>query len=136
MESYVPEAVVYEGPTGRGKTFSATTMGVPLVHVHVKTQLCKFYSETTSILTDMLDAANSLGHSIVLLDEYDSLALRRSGHGQDVYEVTWGTLSVLLCFIDGMDGAQNAIVLAHTNHKDDLDTTLMCMFDVNVSAPI
>lgn len=139
-ECNVPKAVLYEGPPGCGKTLSArilaSTIGVPFVHVRVETLLSKFYGETTRKLAEILDAANNLGRCIVFLDECDSVGLRRSsGHGE-VHEVTRRTLSVLLRFIDGMDGARDAIILAATNHKDDLDAALVSRFDVVVSFPL
>lgn len=141
VEPNVLKAVLYEGPPGCGKTMSArilaSSIGVPFVHVRVETLLSKYYGETTRKLAEVLEAANSLGRCIVFLDECDSVGLRRSGSGgNDVHEVTRRTLSVLLRFIDGMDGAKDAIILAATNHKEDLDAALLSRFDVVVSFPL
>lgn len=150
-ETNVPKAVLYEGPPGCGKTLSArilaASIGIPFVHVRVETLLSKFYGETTRKMSDVLETANQLGRCIVFLDECDSVGLRRSsstdsgggGSGagnNDVHEVTRRTLSVLLRFIDGMDGAKDAIILAATNHKEDLDAALVSRFDVIVSFPL
>lgn len=138
-ECNVPKAVLYEGPPGCGKTLSArilaATIGVPFVHVRVETILSKFYGETTRKLSEILEAADELGRCIVFLDECDGVGMRRSGT-TEVHEVTRRTLSVLLRFIDGMDGARQAIVLAATNHKEDLDAALLSRFDVVVSFPL
>lgn len=141
-EPNVPKAVLYEGPPGCGKTMSArilaSSIGVPFVHIRIETILSKFYGETTRKLAEVLEAANTLGRCIIFLDECDSVGLRRSGGGggNDVHEVTRRTLSVLLRFIDGMDGQKDAIVLAATNHKEDLDAALLSRFDVVVSFPL
>lgn len=139
-ECNVPKAVLYEGPPGCGKTLSArilaSTIGVPFVHVRVETLLSKYYGETTRKMAEILEAANSLGRCIVFLDECDSVGLRRSSNHGEVHEVTRRTLSVLLRFIDGMDGARDAIILAATNHKEDLDAALVSRFDVIVSFPL
>lgn len=139
FESNVPKAVLYEGPPGCGKTLSAkilaAAIGVPFVHVPLETILSKYYGETTRKLADILNTANQLGRCIVFIDECDSLGMRRDG-ATEMHEVTRRTLSVLLRHIDGMDGPQNTIVLAATNHKEDIDPALMSRFDVVVTFPL
>lgn len=137
FESNVPKAVLYAGPPGCGKTLSArilaASVGVPFVHVPLETLLSKFYGETTQRLAAVLAAANDLGRCVVFFDEVDSLAHAR---GPDVHEVTRRTLSVLLRFIDGIDGPQNAVLLAATNHADSIDPALLSRFDVVVEFPL
>lgn len=139
FESNLPKAVLYEGPPGCGKTLSAkilaVSIGVPFVHVPLETILSKFYGETTKKLADILNTANQLGRCLVFIDECDSIGLSRSS-STDIHEVTRRTLSVLLRHIDGMDGPQNTILLAATNHKEDIDPALMSRFDVVVSFPL
>lgn len=139
FESNLPKAVLYEGPPGCGKTLSAkilaASIGIPFVHVPLETILSKFYGETTRKLADILTTANELGRCLLFIDECDSIGLSRSS-STDIHEVTRRTLSVLLRFIDGMDGPQNTILLAATNHKEDIDPALMSRFDVVVSFPL
>lgn len=138
-ESNLPRAVLYEGPPGCGKTLSArivaSAVGVPFVHVPLEAILSKFYGETTRRLADILTTANRLGRCVVFIDEADSIGMSRDG-GSEVHEVTRRTLSVLLRHIDGMDGPQNTIVLAATNHKEAIDPALMSRFDVVVTFPL
>lgn len=139
FESNLPKAVLYEGPPGCGKTLSAkilaASIGVPFVHVPLETILSKFYGETTRKLAEILQTANDLGPCLVFIDECDSIGLSRSS-STEVHEVTRRTLSVLLRHIDGLDGPQNTILLAATNHKEDIDPALMSRFDVVVSFPL
>eukprot|EP00177_Eucheuma_denticulatum_P000552 GFKZ01000990.1.p1 GENE.GFKZ01000990.1~~GFKZ01000990.1.p1 ORF type:complete len:574 (+),score=74.90 GFKZ01000990.1:149-1870(+) len=139
FESNLPKAVLYEGPPGCGKTLSAkilaASIGVPFVHVPLESILSKFYGETTRKLAEILQTANDLGRCLVFIDECDSVGLSRSS-SNEVHEVTRRTLSVLLRHIDGMDGPQNTILLAATNHKEDIDAALMSRFDVVVSFPL
>ncbi|CDF40396.1 unnamed protein product [Chondrus crispus] len=139
FESNLPKAVLYEGPPGCGKTLSAkilsASIGIPFVHVPLETILSKFYGETTRKLADILQTANDLGPCLVFIDECDSIGLSRSS-STEVHEVTRRTLSVLLRHIDGLDGPQNTILLAATNHKEDIDSALMSRFDVVVSFPL
>ena len=138
-ESNLPKAVLYEGPPGCGKTLSAkilaASIGVPFVHVPLETILSKFYGETTRKLAEILQTANELGRCLVFIDECDSIGMSRSS-STEIHEVTRRTLSVLLRHIDGMDGPQNTILLAATNHKEDIDPALMSRFDVVVSFPL
>lgn len=133
FQTNVPKAVLYSGPPGVGKTMSArilaSTIGVPFLHVPLEGLLSKYYGETTRNLASILEAANDLGRCIVMLDEVDSLAQSRSG---EVHEVTRRTLSVLLRFLDGMDGPRDAILLAATNCASDIDAALLSRFDVVV----
>lgn len=139
FESNLPKAVLYEGPPGCGKTLSAkilaASIGVPFVHVPLETILSKFYGETTRKLAEILQTANELGRCLVFIDEADSIGMSRSSP-TEVHEVTRRTLSVLLRHIDGLDGPQNTILLAATNHKEDIDPALMSRFDVVVSFPL
>lgn len=139
FESNLPKAILYEGPPGCGKTLSAkilaASIGVPFVHVPLETILSKYYGETTRKLAEILAAANDLGTCVVFIDECDSIGLSRDSQ-TEIHEVTRRTLSVLLRHIDGMDGPQNSILLAATNHKEDIDAALMSRFDVVVSFPL
>eukprot|EP00178_Gracilaria_changii_P025520 TRINITY_DN78618_c0_g1_i1.p1 TRINITY_DN78618_c0_g1~~TRINITY_DN78618_c0_g1_i1.p1 ORF type:complete len:574 (+),score=70.68 TRINITY_DN78618_c0_g1_i1:161-1882(+) len=139
FESNLPKAILYEGPPGCGKTLSAkilaASIGVPFVHVPLETILSKYYGETTKKLADILQTANELGKCVVFIDECDSVGLSRNS-STEIHEVTRRTLSVLLRHIDGMDGPQNSILLAATNHKEDIDPALMSRFDVVVSFPL
>ncbi|KAI0566762.1 AAA+ ATPase [Gracilaria domingensis] len=139
FESNLPKAILYEGPPGCGKTLSAkilaASIGVPFVHVPLETILSKYYGETTKKLADILQTANELGKCVVFIDECDSIGLSRNS-STEIHEVTRRTLSVLLRHIDGMDGPQNSILLAATNHKEDIDPALMSRFDVVVSFPL
>ena len=137
FQTNVPKAVLYSGPPGCGKTMSArilaSTIGVPFLHIPLEGLLSKFYGETTRNLASILEAANDLGRCIIMLDEVDSLAQSRSG---EVHEVTRRTLSVLLRFLDGIDGPRDAILLAATNCADDIDAALLSRFDVVVEFPL
>lgn len=139
--SNVPGAVLYSGPPGCGKTLCARvlagTVGVPFVHVPLESLLSKYYGETTRRLSAALEAANDLGRCIVFVDEADALGAARDGGGgdSDVHEVTRRTLSVLLRFLDGVDGPRDAILLAATNCADSLDPALLSRFDIVVRFP-
>lgn len=138
-ESNLPKACLFEGPPGCGKTLSAkilaASIGVPFVHIPLETILSKFYGETTRKLSEILQTANELGKCLVFIDECDSIGMSRSS-GTEIHEVTRRTLSILLRHIDGMDGPQDTILLAATNHKEDIDPALMSRFDVVVSFPL
>lgn len=138
----IPKAVLFYGPPGTGKTMSArilsSSLNIPFIHVRVETLLSKYYGETTKKMADVLENANKLGKCIVFLDECDSVGLKRESNDSSggVHEVTRRTLSVLLRFIDGIEGSKDAIILAATNCKNDLDSALISRFDVIVEFPL
>lgn len=140
-QSNIPKAVLYSGKPGCGKTLSArilaATIGIPFVHVPLESMLSKYYGETTRKLAAILEAADTLGKCIVFIDEADSLAASRSDNGNGgIHEVSRRTLSVLLRFIDGVDGPRDAIILAATNCADDIDTALLSRFDIVIEFPL
>lgn len=133
-ESLLPRAVLLEGLPGCGKTTAAKVIaaeiGRPFVVLNVESFLSKYYGETTTKLAEILEATREMGPCVLFCDEVDSL-----GSGRDdpqAHEVTRRVLSVLLRFLDGIDGPSGCVMVAATNVKHLLDEALLSRFDVQI----
>jgi len=132
-ESIKPKAVLFEGPSGTGKTTSARIIAgeseSPMVYIPIESIMTKWYGESENNLAEIFDASSDLGSSLIFLDEIDSLATSRE---KDIYEATRRVLSVLLRKIDGFEPNDKTILIGATNRKQDLDPALLNRFDLSV----
>ncbi|WFS23917.1 AAA family ATPase [Rhizobium rhododendri] len=125
----VDPGLLLSGPTGTGKTSFAKALahssGVPLIHGSV----AQWQSE--GHLGDMLRAMRAKFHeaveqapSILLIDEIDSLGDRnnfRGEYGHYSRQVVNGALELM----DGALGRPGVILIATTNHPDQVDSALL-----------
>ena len=137
LESNRPRASVVEGGPGFGKTTIARIIAgevkVPLVYVPIESIMSKWYGQSSQNLSQIFDACEDLGGSILFLDEIDSLAGSRD---QNMFEATRRVLSVLLRRLDGFDSAASTITIGATNRKKDLDNALISRFDQAIHFPL
>jgi len=137
FESNKPRAILFEGNPGVGKTTIAKIIAgdgkIPLVYVPIESIMSKWYGESPRNLSQIFDASEKLGGSILFLDEIDSLAGSRDNN---LFEATRRILSVLLRKLDGIDSVVNTITIGATNRKHDLDHALLSRFDQTIHFPL
>jgi Cdc6-like AAA superfamily ATPase len=122
-------SVLFTGPPGVGKTFSAKwiarELGRPLVTLDLSAVMSSFLGRTGNNVRVVLDYARD-HECILLLDELDAVAKRRD----DVTEI--GELkrlvTVLLQEID--EWPASGLLLAATNHPDLLDPAVWRRFEM------
>ena len=133
FESNKPNAMLFEGEPGTGKTTMARVIAsevdVPLIYVPVESIMTKWYGESERNLAGIFDVAHNMGNSILFLDEIDSLAASRDGN---MHEATRRVLSVLLRKIDGFESNDKTLMIGATNRKNDLDAALLSRFDQSI----
>jgi hypothetical protein len=116
------------GPPGVGKTLSArwlaNRLSRPLLTLDLATVMSSFLGKTGSNIRAVLDYAKS-SQSVLLLDEFDSIAKRRDDDS-DVGELK-RLVTVILQEID--DWPSTSILVAATNHGDLLDPAVWRRFD-------
>jgi SpoVK/Ycf46/Vps4 family AAA+-type ATPase len=137
FESNRPRAILFEGAPGVGKTTVARVIAceakIPLVYVPVESIMSKWYGQSSQNLSQIFDACEDLGSSILFIDEIDSLAGSRDGN---MFEATRRILSVLLRRLDGIDSTANTLTIGATNRKNDLDHALISRFDQTIHFPL
>lgn len=122
------------GPPGVGKSLAArylaVQLGRPLLTLDLAAVMSSFLGRTGNNIRAVLDYARR-GSSILLLDEFDSIAKRRDD-AADVGELK-RLVTVLLQTID--DWPREGILLAATNHPDLLDPAVWRRFERVIEFP-
>jgi cell division protease FtsH len=122
----VPTGIILHGPPGTGKTLLAKA-----VANEAKAQ---FFSQSAASFVEMFAGlgaarirrlfgeARKAAPAIVFIDEIDAVGGRR---GSDLNSEREQTLNQLLVEMDGMNSAENVVVIAASNLLDKLDPALL-----------
>ncbi|MBL3579560.1 hypothetical protein BV509_01165 [Rhodovulum sulfidophilum] len=121
-------SLLFVGPPGVGKTMSArwlaALLGRPLVTLDLASVMSSYLGKTGANIRAVLEYAKSV-ESVLLLDEFDSIAKRRDDEG-DVGELK-RLVTVLLQEVD--DWPSTSLLIAATNHRELLDPAVWRRFD-------
>lgn len=121
-------SLLFVGPPGVGKTMSArwlaSLLGRPLITLDLATVMSSYLGKTGANIRSVLEYAKSV-ESVLLLDEFDSIAKKRDDDG-DVGELK-RLVTVLLQEVD--DWPSTSLLIAATNHGELLDPAVWRRFD-------
>ena len=131
MEKQIPylNATLLYGESGVGKTafskYVAYKLGLPYLYVNFSRMLDSYLGGTAKNLTNLFNYINQQ-QCVVMLDEIDSLAVKREyGGGGASAEVSRSTT----CLLQLLDSVTNDhVIIAATNLIDDVDSAVKRRF--------
>ena len=134
------KGILLFGPPGTGKTLlAAATAGslkATFFNIKVGQILSKYYGESSKLVSALYNVGRKKAPSIIFLDEFDSIALSRSG---EVAESSRRVLSTLLSELDGLqdkDSGKFILTMAATNTPWDIDNAVLSRFPKRIFIPL
>ena len=120
-----PKGVLLHGPPGCGKTLLARAVAneseANFYAINGPEIMSKFYGESEARMRMMFEDAVKNAPSILLIDEIDAIAPKRS---EVTGEVERRVVAQLLASMDGLKGRGHIIVIGATNRPDAVDEAL------------
>ncbi|WP_099211307.1 ATP-binding protein [Thermococcus henrietii] len=124
------------GPPGTGKTLLAKalagSMRATFINVKVSDVLSKYFGESSKIASSIYSKARERAPSVVFIDEFDALAMKRSS----IDDAARRLLGTILAEIDGFTGNEKVVTLASTNAPWDLDEAMLSRFPLRIYVPL
>lgn len=134
------KGILLFGPPGTGKTLlAAATAGsleATFFNVKVGQILSKYFGESSKLVSALYNVGRKKAPSIIFLDEFDSIALSRSG---EVAESSRRVLSTLLSELDGLQDKRSEnyiLTMAATNTPWDIDKAVLSRFPKRIHIPL
>lgn len=138
MDLDTPKGILFTGPSGTGKTLVARAIAresdVNFIAVAGPTLFSKWTGESEKAVRQVFRRARQAAPCILLFDELDSVAPRRSGGGG----VPERVVGQLLTELDGLEERKGVVVIGTTNRMDLLDPALLRpgRFDYVIEFPL
>ena len=129
--------LLFVGPPGTGKTSTARAlahdMDLPFVEVKLSMITSQYLGETAKNVEKTFEVAKRLSPCILFIDEFDFVAKTRRS---DEHAALKRAVNTLLKSIDNVSLIQDDVLLiAATNHPDQLDSAAWRRFDEVVNFP-
>lgn len=120
--------ILLYGPTGTGKTFFASAiageLGWPLFVISGSAIKSKFVGESEKNLAQLFSQAKSHNHSVVFIDEIETLFPNRKTKDLQHHEKI--LVGEFLTLLDGIDPIENwMLIIGATNNPTELDEALL-----------
>ena len=119
----LPRGVIFHGPPGVGKTHlalaAANEIDAHCFYINGPEIVSSQFGETETNLREIFHEAGHHTPSIILIDELDVIAPKRSEGGSPT---TMRMVSQLLTLLDGLKKMEGIIVIGTTNRLDSVDS--------------
>ena len=125
----VPAGFIFHGPPGTGKTLfakaAATELGATILVVSGPEITDKYVGESERRLRDLFSEARRNAPSVIVFDEFDSIAARRSGQQDGGSRAGNAVVAQLLTELDGFRPEVPVLIIGTTNRLDIIDDALL-----------
>jgi transitional endoplasmic reticulum ATPase len=125
----VPAGFIFHGPPGTGKTLFAkavaTRLGATIMVVSGPEITDKYVGESERKIRDLFAEARRNAPSVVVFDEFDSIAVRRSGNDDGGSRAGNAIVAQLLTELDGFRPEVPVLIIGTTNRLDLIDEALL-----------
>ena len=124
-----PRGVLLVGPPGTGKTLLAKALAgeskANFISVDGSYFTAMFYGAGVSKVKDLFKLARNSAPCVLFIDEVDGIGKRtRSGEGGGAESELNRIINRVLVEMDGFEALDNVVVVAATNHEDNIDEAM------------
>jgi len=125
----MPRGIIFHGPPGTGKTmFSkaiANRLNATIQIIPGPSVMSKYVGEAEANIRRIFSTARRNAPSVIVFDEFDSIAMRRSGGEDGGARANAAVVAQLLTEIDGFREDQQILVVGTTNRLDVIDEAFL-----------
>lgn len=129
IESLIPKGMIFYGPPGTGKTLFAKGIAESLnasVYIVSGPELkSKWVGEGEANIRTLFAKARSTAPSIIVFDEFDSIASSRSLNSTSASEASHSMVNQLLTEMDGFRKEEMIFLIGTTNFPQSLDPAFL-----------
>lgn len=125
----VPAGFIFHGPPGTGKTLfakaAANALGATILVVSGPEITDKYVGESERKIRDIFAEARRNAPSVIVFDEFDSIAARRTGQQDGGARAGNAVVAQLLTELDGFRPEVPVLIIGTTNRLDIIDEALL-----------
>lgn len=126
----MPKGCLLTGPPGTGKTLLAKAVAgeahVPFFSCNGADFMELYVGSGPKRVRELFEAARAAAPSVVFIDELDAVGARDGqASGTSISSEENRTINQLLAELDGLRAAENVVVFAATNFKENIDKALL-----------
>ena len=123
-----PRGVLLVGPPGTGKTLLAKALAgeskANFISVDGSYFTAMFYGAGVSKVKDLFKLARKNAPCVLFIDEIDGIGKRTRGEGGGAESELNRIINRVLVEMDGFEPLDNVVVVAATNHEDNIDEAM------------